>query len=204
MRGGNYGVVMPERPPAEKKRLPRSGGAQKQPTYRVTGPDAQRETDRMRRKAARQTNLGEPARIVRTNDAGIEVIRPDTGGRSEPVDLSDEQIFELLGFLPVEGIDPLADPLVDAVTEGVERIASTDSQSALGSLAVHSAQVKVANALLTEYVPRARAEGHSWAKIGAAIGITPQAARKRWDATERAYHKQWMAQRYRPAGGADE
>lgn len=61
----------------------------------------------------------------------------------------------------------------------------------LANLAIRAVQADFVRDDLARKVEAAREAGASWSEIGRAVGITPQAAHRRWDADAKAKHRDY-------------
>src|SRR3954454_10469503 len=73
---------------------------------------------------------------------------------------------------------------VDQLAAIVDHRANGDTVAALGAAVEVADDVRgVAEELLDRYVAAARADGRSWSEIGAALGVSKQAAQQRFVST---------------------
>jgi Clp amino terminal domain, pathogenicity island component len=70
---------------------------------------------------------------------------------------------------------------LEALSEPIDKLANAGALDRLGAAAATSGELRaLSDALLDRYVQAARADGLSWTEIGAALGVTKQAAHERF------------------------
>jgi hypothetical protein len=79
-------------------------------------------------------------------------------------------------------LDAIATELtLDVLSEPIDKLANATPLDRLGAAALAASDLRtLSDALLDRYVQAARAEGLSWTEIGAALGVTKQAAHERF------------------------
>lgn len=107
------------------------------------------------------------------------------------------ELIRAQAMLGAEGAPDVETIRANITSQYVERHTAEDRErvEVLGKIAARMAQAQLLREELKTLVAQAQSLGISWSDISRAGGITPQAARRRWDATARKKHSDYERNR---------